>query len=62
MSQVLMVQGWDVDDFHRKVADLERQSWQARRESYRITPEMNPETGVVSHLYSIEMQRESDSS
>jgi hypothetical protein len=53
-----LVRSWDVDDFHRQVAELERQGWQARRESYRVTPEMNPETGQVSHLHTIELVRE----
>lgn len=55
MSQVLVVREWDSDRFHRRVAELEEQGYQARRDTYRIVPEMNPETGLVTHLHSIEM-------
>lgn len=58
MSQVLLVQAWDADEFHRRVRELDQQGWRARRESYRITADVNPETGEVRHLYAIEMQRE----
>lgn len=55
MSKVLLVREWDSDSFHRRVAELEAQGYQARRETYRITPETHPETGVITHLHSIEM-------
>ncbi len=59
MSQVTMVREWNADDFHAKVIELEGKGWHVRQESYRITPEMNPETGIVSHVHSIELTKES---
>jgi len=34
---------------------LESKGYVARRETYRITADMNPETGYIVHLHSIEM-------
>jgi len=58
MSQVTMVREWDADQFHAKVLELESKGWVSRRESYKITPEMNPETGVVSHVHSMELTKD----
>lgn len=58
MSQVTMVREWNADDFHAKVLELEQKGWTARRDSYKILPEMNPETGIVSHVHSIELVKE----
>ena len=58
MSKVTMVREWNADDFHAKVLELERQGWKTRQDSYRITPEMHPETGIVSHVHSIELLKE----
>ncbi|MBI4461395.1 MAG: hypothetical protein HY653_00670 [Acidobacteria bacterium] len=58
MDSAMTVRAWNPDEFHRRVAELEQQGWQTRPETYRITPEMNPETGQLMHLYSIEMGRE----
>jgi hypothetical protein len=52
------VREWDAEVFHAKVLDLERQGWQARRDTYKITAEMNPEDGNVIHLHTIELVRE----
>ena len=57
MSQVILVREWDSDAFHRRVAELEQQGYQARRATYCIIPEMHPETGFISHLHSMEMTR-----
>jgi hypothetical protein len=54
---VIIVYEWDVDSFHRKVSNLERQGYIARRETYRVTPEMNPETGQIVHLHTVEVNR-----
>lgn len=54
-TDVKIVRDWDVDAFHRRVLDLEAAGYTARRETYTITPEMNPDTGEVSHLHSIEL-------
>ena len=53
-----MVREWDADQFHAKVLELENKGWMARRDSYKITPEMNPETGVVSHVHSMELTKD----
>lgn len=58
MSQVTMVREWDADQFHAKVLELENKGWIARRDSYKITPEMNPETGIVSHVHSMELTKD----
>ncbi len=57
MSQVMIVREWDPDQFHARVLELEKQGWVSRRETYRITAEMNPETGWVSHVHSIELTK-----
>jgi hypothetical protein len=56
MGTVVMIREWNCDTFHRRVLDLESRGYVAVRESYTITPEMNPETGEIIHLYSVEMQ------
>ncbi len=55
MSDAIIVREWDVQDFHRRVLEYEKQGYIARRDTYRITAETNPETGEVIHLYVIEM-------
>jgi hypothetical protein len=56
MSNKLVIREWDCDRFHRRVLELEAQGYIALLDSYTVTPEMNPDTGVIIHLYSIEMQ------
>jgi hypothetical protein len=55
MNEAILINEWDSDSFHKKVLDLEAKGYAARRESYRITPEMDPETGEIVHLYCVEM-------
>ena len=55
MSQVITVRDWDADAFHAHVLEFEGKGYQARRETYRIIADMNPETGYIVHLHSIEM-------
>jgi hypothetical protein len=55
MSEELLVREWSAEAFHRHVLELESKGYVARRETYRITPEMNPETGEIIHLHMIEM-------
>jgi len=55
MSEALYVREWGAEAFHRRVLELENRGYVARRETYRITPEMNPETGEIVHLHTIEM-------
>jgi hypothetical protein len=57
MTETTVVSEWDAERFHQKVLELESQGYIARRESYRITAEMSPETGIVSHVHSIELYR-----
>ena len=52
-----MIREWDADSFHRRVLELEEKGYLARRETYRITPEVNPETGEIVHLHTIELLR-----
>ena len=54
-GDAIIVSIWDADAFHRLVSDLERQGYVARRETYRVTPEMNPETGRIIHLHTVEL-------
>lgn len=56
-TEVKIVRDWDVDVFHRRVLELEAAGYTTRRESYTVTAEMNPATGEISHLHSIEMMR-----
>lgn len=58
MNEVILVREWDADSFHRRVLELESQGYTTRRDSYHITPEMDPQTGKIVHLYTIEMSRE----
>jgi hypothetical protein len=55
MSDVLIVREWDPDVFHQRVTELEAAGYIARRESYAITAEMDPETGNIVHLHTVEM-------
>jgi hypothetical protein len=57
-SDLKVVREWDADTFHEKVLKLESEGWVARRDTYRITAEMNPENGIIVHLHSIEMVKE----
>jgi hypothetical protein len=56
VSNAIVVSEWDADAFHRRVSDLEMQGYITRRETYRVTPEMNPETGRIVHLHTVEMR------
>jgi len=58
MQDLIVVREWDADSFHRRVLDLESQGYEARRDTYRINPEMDPESGNIVHLYTIEMSRQ----
>lgn len=55
VSDFLLVREWDSDAFHRRVIELESAGYVASKESYHIFPEMNPETGEIIHLHTIEM-------
>lgn len=55
-NEAILVREWDADAFHERVLELEANGYVARRETYSIVPEMNPETGKIIHLYIIEMR------
>jgi hypothetical protein len=55
MTEAILVREWDSDAFHKRVLELESDGYVPRSDSYRITPEMDPETGAIIHLHSIEM-------
>ena len=54
-SNAIVISEWDADTFHRRLSDLELQGYAARRETYRVTPETNPETGRIVHLHTVEL-------
>src|SRR5262249_40242367 len=53
----ILVREWSADAFHRRVIELEASGYVAVQETYNILPEMNPETGEIIHLHSIEMRK-----
>ena len=55
MGDAILIREWTADQFHRHVLELEQKGYQARRETYTITPEVHPETGEITHLYSVEL-------
>jgi hypothetical protein len=56
-AEIITVREWDADVFQRRVLELAAAGYEARLDSYRIAAEMNPETGEVIHLRSVEMRR-----
>ena len=57
MPDVMVVREWDAELFHRRVLKLEAEGYVSRLDTYEVTPEMNPETGEIIHLYQIEMRK-----
>lgn len=57
MNDVVIVREWDADAFHRRVLELEAQGYVSRLDTYDVTPEMNPDTGEVIHLHTIELRK-----
>jgi hypothetical protein len=57
MTESVIVSEWSADLFHQKVVELERNGYVSRLESYRIVADMNPENGIISHVYSMELYR-----
>lgn len=57
MSEVVQVREWDSDLFHKRVLQLESEGFVSRLETYRIVADMNPDTGIVVHLHTMEMYR-----
>ncbi len=56
-TEVKIVRDWDANTFHQRVLQLELAGYTSRLETYTVTPEMNPDTGEVTHLHSIELVR-----
>jgi hypothetical protein len=57
-TDVKIVRDWDADAFHRRVLQLEAAGYTPRRETYTVTPEMDPDTGEISHLHTIELVKD----
>ncbi len=60
MQETIVVRDFDADAFHARVRELESQGYVARRDTYEIKAEMNPETGMITHLHTIELSRPKD--
>jgi hypothetical protein len=58
LSNLILVRDWDAEIFHRRVLALESEGFVAQLDTYSVTPEMNPETGEIIHLYAIEMRQD----
>jgi hypothetical protein len=56
-SEVVLVREFDSDLFHKKVMELESQGYVANRETYKIVADMDPETGKLVHLHTIELSK-----
>ncbi len=56
-TKLIVVREFDADLFHKKVMDFEAQGYVANRDTYRISPDMDPETGNIVHLHTIEMTK-----
>jgi hypothetical protein len=57
MSKMILVREWDSDVFHKRVIELEKSGFIAKRETYQIIPEMDPDNGKITHLCTIEMYK-----
>ena len=58
MEDTVLVREWDSDALHHRVMELQSEGYTSRQESYHIIADVNPETGEIVHLYTIEMLRE----
>lgn len=56
-AEVVQVREWGADAFHKKVLQLESEGYVSRLATYRIVADMNPETGLVVHLHTMELRR-----
>ncbi len=56
-SGMITIREWDPEVFHRRVLELEAEGYEARLDSYQVLPEMNPETGEIIHLRSVDMYK-----
>jgi hypothetical protein len=56
MDDTVLIREWDAESFHRRVLQLEAAGYEPLRDTYRVTAEMNPETGFITHLHTMEMR------
>jgi len=56
-SETITVREWDPEVFHRRVHELEAEGYAACLDSYQVLAEMNPETGEIIHLRSVDMYK-----
>jgi len=56
-SDSVIIREFDPELFHKRVLELEAEGYVANRETYQITPEVDPDDGKIIHLHSIEMIR-----
>ncbi len=56
-TDLVVVREFEPELFHKRVIELEAEGYVANRETYQVTPEMDPEDGRIIHLHSIEMIR-----
>lgn len=56
-SETITIREWEPEIFHRRVFELEAAGYVAILDSYQISAEMNPETGEIIHLRSVDMYR-----
>ncbi len=56
-TDLVVVREFEAELFHKKVMELEAEGYIANRETYHVTPEMDPGDGKIIHLHSIEMIR-----
>lgn len=54
-SETITVREWDAEVFHRRVLELEAQGYTTCLNSYQVLAEMNPETGEIIDLRSVDM-------
>ncbi len=57
MEDLIVIREWDADLFHAKVREWEEKGYVARRDTYQIKAETDPETGKIVHLHTIEMAK-----
>lgn len=55
--ETITIREWEPEIFHRRVLELEAAGYVALLNSYQISAEMNPETGEIIHLRSVDMYR-----
>ena len=45
------------DVFNKKLSELEEDGYVSRWETYKITPELHPDTGIEQHVYTMELYK-----